>query len=235
MWFKEKYKQYDNWARDNEHIVQVSYQRSGRTWLSSVIQLLAGVDIHNLELHESVVERPASPNQYFTTHLYDCVNFHETAKYIFLVRDPRATIMSFTYYKIASIAPGDLWCDENVWDKPEYFHDEACRWAGYFEQILEMDTIVAQYEHILLWPRDALERIFRFTGLAVEDYDVSQIPAMRDAGSRAYYEHYGLRWQRDENFTDKHNETIWDCAGDTMKHYGYGREGHTRLLFNKKW
>jgi len=228
----DKLKAYAEFAEDNEHAVQLSFERSGRIWLASIMDMVmhetTHTYTHSLENKES---KYLHSRCYIDTHLHDGLRFFDTAKYIFLIRDPRDSFRSWIEMAIHEGRRGlDIWTDKDVlrWMCHE--------WMSYFNSgVLDKDTLIVRYEDLCLRPVQTLEYItghIEWIEPARKIDDVVCVWPDREKGfiepDVDYYNLHCMKWKR--VFTDGQSEYIFDLIGDTMFKYGYRRSGYDRHI-----
>ena len=88
----DRFMRYKEYAKDNPHVVQVSYPRSGRVWLKSMVSALSKVPTVGIDGKQH--GELNTPNMYLTTHTWsqNPLPIFSSARYVFLVRDPRDSI-----------------------------------------------------------------------------------------------------------------------------------------------
>lgn len=215
--------QYEEWGKYHKHVVQVSFQRSGRVWIGDMIIFLRS---NNISLKMPLDNKSYNPNllsedKLYTTHLYEGVPLLDTAKYILLVRDPRSAILS-----------RKLWVEKYI--NSAYFNkDILCQWIQewrhYIELFSSMDAIIVQYEKMCLYPERELDRIMEFTGFDKVNTigNLERLNVLSTESGVERYQRYCLKWQAEVDM----NTIIWDELGDMMLGFGYTQYGHADNLF----
>ena len=233
----EKILAYNKFAKTHDHAMQLSKERSGRVWLSSLVHRLTGVTGWNLELSQPVdgdLDEKELPN-YFHAHLHsgDPMQFFPHVKYIFLLRDPRDAYCSQVDVNI--LQGGSI----SIWENFHRTETWCMEWKRYFKQLPYQDTLLVQYEMLCLNTHATLRKVCDHIGHEV----ISNIPEVVVASDRYYskirsapevssgkerYKEHCLKWKRHPLFTERHNDIILELLGDTMVHYGYFKDGHAR-------
>jgi len=219
--------EYAEWGANNDHVVQVSFPRSGRVWISGMVIFSHCKDIN---LRMSLDSKSYEPDLlssvlYYTTHLYNEFPVFDHAKYVLLVRDPRSAILSLRRWTEKYISPGyfnrkvlERWIDE---------------WRCYIETFMDMNTLVVQYERMCLYPALEIERIMRFAGLEINNameflYNGN---VLTKGSGIDRYTNFCLKWDFDDNMRGCCNKIVVDKVGDLMMGFGYTKEGHARNMF----
>jgi len=239
---KATYESYIQWSKNNDSVIQVSYPRSGRHWIESIIKWnLLGkdgcADIQNFD--------PNNSKHYYFTHVKNWPAFDANGKYVYLIRDPRDVFVSFMYYR--TCIKQSLTVEQSFNDY-DFLGKEVKSWKNMLQVFIETDCIIIQYERMCLYPKIELNRIARFIGVdMVDNIDC------RDNGHFIYYnpdkpwqpikkpfesniERYNTRcltWQKNPRFTKKHFDIIWGALKDIIPYYGYLENGHSVNLLER--
>jgi len=228
---------YNEFAKDHPHSMQLSKERSGRVWLSTIMQWVTGQKSWNLEVYptpESGFGAEAE-KYYFNSHYYPYLELFPHGKYILLIRDPRDAFCSSVDFGVSKGVNRPLLDDEELLK-------QLCReWKKYFEPLLQMDTLVVQYEQLCFAPVATIRRICKHLNktVAVGIMDVINKLEKRwwiddkPPTNQERYEEHCLKWRRHPCFADGHNDIVWEQLGDIMMHYGYLKDGHGEVLFNR--
>ena len=212
---------YNRFAEDNKHIVQLSFERSGRVWLSGLMDKLLQdkTNIHTFNLERDNYGH-FYRSCYLHTHLHDELKFFDTAKYIFLIRDPRD---SFRSWMRLVICEGDY--DENLWTDKDVLYEMCNGWVKYFTSgVLEQDTLLVRYEDLCLYPKLTICRILdHIVRIELAEEINAILSTWFDVPETDYYQHHCMKWKR--AFTSGQAEYIFNLIGDTMLQYGYTKDG----------
>lgn len=215
----DRYKKY---AENNNHVMQVSYPRSGRVWVKSMVSELSGVPTVTIDAMQH--GELAVPNMYLTSHTYgsEPLPIFSSARYVSLIRDPRDSLISFIYMFLKS---GTY--TEAVWRNLPIFREMAKRWRLHQECIADHNPHVIYYERMCIDPEAVLRQTLKAIGYElVGDMNAT----LNRFCSNSEYKDRCLKWQRDSHFTKDHNDVILDEVGDVMEIHGYTYYGHSDKL-----
>ncbi len=217
---------YNKFAENNEHIIQLSFERSGRHWLMDIMGRLfcEKTKIHTLNL-ENGDYKDLRRFCYLHTHLHDGLNFFDTAKYIFLIRDPRD---SFRSWMELVLCEGKY--DENLWTDKDVLYEMCNEWVQYFDSgILEQNTLIVRYEDLCLRPKLIVGHILNHIGLIELEEKIDHVLDIWFTMPKIdYYRLHCMKWKK--VFTSGQAEYIFDLIGDTMLQYGYTRDGYEEII-----
>lgn len=231
----DKLAEYSKFAPLNNHAVQLSFERSGRVWLASIMDHVMHEKTHTYT-HSLEEKDPARlySGVYINTHLHNGLEFFDNAKYILLIRDPRDSMRSWIGMAIRHEVRGDdLW---NDYETISWLCDE---WRAYFTSgVLDKDTLVVQYENLCLRPRAAVWKIIDHIGWiepirSIDDVMCLWYDRVRDfpAPDIGYYNAHCLKWKR--VFTGGQPDFIFGNLQDIMLKYGYTENGHDLGVINE--
>ncbi len=238
------------WAEHNPCILQVSYPRSGRHWLASILHLLTG--------KLSVMPYEINSDNYndfdvFTTHGYtfdymQLLEKNPEIKIILPVRDPRDCALSNAYRSSILGIPDfgySVMCTEIVEKATEH---AALYWEDTFNRFANQNHIVIQYEHLCLYPFAVMRRLLRYIGLAsilsepleqaIKQADqikfrgnktLERIASYTYANDLERYQQSCLKWQQDKYWLPQFTDLLYQQSGELMEKFGYTREGQ-RIL-----
>lgn len=227
---------YHKFLQNPCRVLQVSFPRSGRTWLSSLICnsakcQLVPVDYRNG--HQGY-DWDARKLAYYTAHWQRGFLPNSNTRFVLLVRDPRDAILSVMYY--ARDVNG-----RNLFGNSKRLKRECLYWKLHIDTMLNQKSfLMMQYERLLLYPASSVQRILDFAGFVVKKsiYDVivkddrSKFGEVMTGKDR--YTKQALGWILDTGFTKIHKDIIWDILGDTMIRFGYTENGQDISVFNKE-
>lgn len=215
--------EYSEWGKTHDHVVQISFPRSGRVWIADMITFLRGNDItlkmplDNKDYNQSCL----SEEMLYTTHLYERFPLFNIIKYILLVRDPRAATSS-----------RKMWTERHI--RKDYFNRDILdqwiqEWRYYIELFSSKNTLIVQYEKMCLHPEQELDRIMEFAAFdklnTMDNLRRLEVLSIESGSER--YQKYCLKWQVNADI----NKVIWEELGDMMLGFGYTQYGHALNLF----
>jgi len=235
-------KLYFSWGRDNPHVVQGSLPRSGRNWLSNMMQLAYGAITKDatISLASELIDvtyimdhGPVHSISYFERNdIGDVPSLHDDTKYIILVRDPRDALLSWCHCTKKKLVHASGSTAADYWPE-EFLFMKLQRWEFFLDFINEPHHLVIQYERMCLNPTIELIRMGRFLGIEpiVDLDDVVRETDLANFGSGIdRYHMQGLKHQRDPFFPKNWSGIILDYIGHTMREWGYFPEGHSASI-----
>lgn len=211
---------YNDWGKDHDHVLQWSFPRSGRVWISRVIAAAIGqsMGVVNFDWRWAVDRSKFDDlpeNPWCATHGNMQYELFPHAKYIWLVRDPRDSFRSLRVF-----------CDRVGQPKRDW-DAKIGHWCRvilqrFIGRLQGLDNVLlVQFEKMTLYPKRTARRILNFGGYTmVESFHPPEV-----CGWKEYCLH-SLKWQRDDILSDKQLDIIWDLLGDWMLGLGYLRRGH---------
>ncbi len=215
--------EYIEWADNNKHNVQISVQRSGRVWFSSMILYCIKQKRFSLERTFGDYDKPNCDNPYLTTHYYNWLTLRDDVKYILIIRDPREQIMSLCKFAIRY----------NKTLEESWIVRCCSTWRKYLE-LLNYNTLMIQYEQICLQPESTLLKVLGFTGLTKIETakdTVKYFDKIKFIDNIDRYKKHAIKWQSCDKFFDKFIPIIWNELKDIMPHFGYLENGHNINMF----
>jgi len=225
---------YYSYAKQHDHFVQFSHEKSGTVWMQTMVTQIGQIPTFSLVMQNT----PLHPGAYIITHLDDQIKLLDNVKYILIVRDPRDCIPSFNKMNIKN----QLLTNE-VWSNRQHISDQCKKWESYFTcGLLEKDIIIIQYERLCLYPLETLNKvvvhleipIMRSVESVVLEYDMDGGRGKEIKNPDwSYYNIHCNKWQQEKRLPDWYNNYIYSLIGDTMLHYGYQRNGHSKNLVLK--
>lgn len=217
--------QYNTWANNNKHNIQISVQRSGRVWFSSMILYCIEQSRFPMERTFGDYPIPDYYNPYLTTHWYGWLPLKDDVKYILVIRDPREQIMSLCKYAIR----------HKKTIKESWIVNCCVTWRKYLE-LLKYNTFLIQYEQICLQPELTLTKVLDFTGLSkikTEKETVEYLDKVKNMNNIDRYNKHAIKWQRCGSFFGKFVPIIWNELKDIMPYFGYLENGHNMNMFTR--
>lgn len=217
------FSEYSAWAQEHDHTVQVSFQRSGRVWISSMVIFLCGDNINRRVPLDSKFYDASNmiDRAYYTTHLYEDGAFplFEQIKYVLLIRDPRSALLSRL-----------IWVENHA----EHYNASALmqewikEWVHYIQVFSTRQTLIVQYEEMCLYPQEQLDRIIDFAGFdAVNGLDkLHRLGVLSDESGADRFQQYCLKWRHHDQMVECYNDRIWRELREVMEEFGYNRGGY---------
>lgn len=233
------------WARDNECMIFISYPRSGKQWMRFLLRSITGKKVN---FPYGIDASNYGDFLYFNQH---CIKGNDkiksgNIKIMLLVRDPRDVALSRAYYATRWGWTKDTYLTTEIMD--DFATTTSSRWR---EEIILSHNLnplaVIQYEQLCLYPVESLNEALQCLGnpprvMCIEDaislHDRTKTLSVHNGeiameiqpqvfnDGLARYQRHCLKWQRDDMFTEKHADMIWEACGETMMQYGYTKEGH---------
>ncbi|KAH6934895.1 hypothetical protein HPB50_001627 [Hyalomma asiaticum] len=176
-------------SRDDDVFV-VGFPKTGTTWLHFVLQRImnyasetaaqsaaaCGPNVSFLEFAggEKIEKLPRSPSAVIKTHLpFENVRFSEKARYIYVLRNPYDTCVSY-YHQVRQKVPGcsDITFDDffeqfmDGWVHPNDYFDHLASW---FAQRSRPNFLCIAYEDMKRDPRSGILKIAEFLEKKVGD------------------------------------------------------------------
>lgn len=238
---------YNEWSVTSDHVLQLSYPRSGRHWLTRLMQEITGCRGYEIDIVQALVDNwyadlPVYP--YLTSHGSYDYQYCDHVKYVVLIRDPRDIITE----QFLRIDKNKTWrglYGVGITNPAEHFSYQMLE-EVYKVLVLEKDVLLVQFEKLCLFPVVELTRLLNFINYravqpikdSVDKYDghyVSpiktqwrQVPAWNSGLDR--YNHFCLLWQRNRRLTRDDLDSIWNVMEAEMVKFGYTRDGHSKEL-----
>lgn len=216
------FSEYELWAENHGHTVQVSFHRSGRVWISSMVTFMMCKDINRRVPLDNYFFDPKnmSEDAYFTTHLYKGFPLFDHVRYVLLIRDPRSAILSRLRHVSEHQSP-----TPNFWDLVSAWIKE---WQLCIDVMQSMNTLEIQYEKVCLNPVQNVECILDFAGLEIINTrnDLIELGVLRDKPGYERYAEFCYKWKEHVSMDLYFNDVIWNELQDTMIQYGYKKYSH---------
>lgn len=250
--YVENTNRYLDWSMDNPTTWQVSYPRSGRTWLSLLMENVTG----------KWYPDPANVNcgsyeyPYFRVHgfgdpYHRALDRNADLKVILLVRDPRDCAISDAYRRVYHDQAIDVHT-MSIDLIEETVKDVCDQWGDRIYYYQRRAGLVVSYENLCIFPHKNIERILEFLG---EDpvKDINAVITTHDRVKRVHllreendegknikkvtnsvlytngYERYFqscMKWVNNPLFLEEFNRRIFSELGGFMWKFGYTEHGH---------
>ena len=236
--------EFSEWARDHPHTILVSYPKSGRNWIASLIARSTGKRV--MRMHNVVTARDEGPFDYKKCFLYACHRgiWHilgERGRFILLIRDPRDAFLSSAYHRGDEENPAVEDIELRLQD-PSWLAWEINNWRTYFDVFPKSNPLLVQYEKCCLYPVETVTAMLQFLHVP-RILDIRKVVTIADsikpdaripnkfkafefATDLDRYNAHCLKWQRDDLADDLFLRTVWTELGDIKLHYGYTETWH---------
>lgn len=221
--WSERRNNFLGWMKDNECFIQISYPRSGRVWTCNLVKAIFGKTTIQLNRTPKQDEYKLLDCPYVACHLWSKVKEfvleNLSADIVFLVRDPRDSILSIIVWYLTKSNNR-----KNYFGDMDFLQAQIVIIRDYYEAILPLSPLIIQYEHLCKHPIRELNKMAGYMDVSIK---LSKLAKGHLENPDRYYMEHSLKWQRDDRFTDEYADIVWSGLSDLMLPFGYQRNGHS--------